>query len=129
MTADEAVAEHQRLAAEIAEHDRRYYQDDAPSISDADYDALRTRLLAIEDEHPELATGDSPSQQVGVAPSEKFGKVRHKVPMLSLGNVFAEDEALEFLDRVRRFLRARRGRSARNHRRAEDRRARHFAAL
>ena len=85
-------------------HDRRYYQDDAPSISDADYDALRQRLLAIEDEHPELATGDSPTQQVGVAPSEKFGKVRHKVPMLSLGNIFDEDEALEFLDRVRRFL-------------------------
>ena len=105
MTADEAVAEHKRLAAEIAEHDRRYYQDDAPSVSDADYDALRQRLLAVEDEHPELATSDSPSQQVGVAPSEKFGKVRHKVPMLSLGNIFAEDEALEFLDRVRRFLR------------------------
>ena len=105
MTADEAVAEHKRLAAEIAEHDRRYYQDDAPSVSDAAYDELRQRLLAIEDEHPELATGDSPTQQVGTAPSEKFGKVRHKVPMLSLGNIFAEDEALEFLDRVRRFLR------------------------
>jgi DNA ligase (NAD+) len=105
MTADEAVAEHRRLAAEIAEHDRRYYQDDAPSVSDADYDALRQRLLAVEDEHPELATSDSPSQQVGVAPSEKFGKVRHKVAMLSLGNIFAEEEAVEFLDRVRRFLR------------------------
>ena len=105
MTADEAVAEHRRLAAEIAEHDRRYYQDDAPSVSDADYDELRQRLLAIEDENPELATGDSPTQQVGTAPSEKFGKVRHKVPMLSLGNIFAEDEAVEFLDRIRRFLR------------------------
>lgn len=105
LTADEAVAEHQRLAAEIAEHDRRYYQDDAPSISDGDYDALRLRLLAIEDENPELAAGDSPSQQVGAAPSEKFGKVRHRVPMLSLGNIFAQEEALEFLDRVRRFLR------------------------
>ena len=105
MTADESVAEHRRLAAEIAEHDRRYYQDDAPSVSDAEYDELRRRLLAIEDEHPELATAESPTQQVGTAPSEKFGKVRHKVPMLSLGNIFAEDEALEFLDRVRRFLR------------------------
>ena len=105
MTADEAVSEHRRLAAEIAEHDRRYYQDDAPSVSDAAYDELRGRLLAIEDEHPELATAESPTQQVGTAPSEKFGKVRHKVAMLSLGNVFAEDEVLEFLDRVRRFLR------------------------
>ena len=105
MTADEAVAEHRRLAAEIAEHDRRYYREDAPSVSDAAYDELRQRLLAIEDENPELATGDSPTQQVGTAPSEKFGKVRHKVPMLSLGNIFAEDEAVEFLDRIRRFLR------------------------
>lgn len=105
LTADEAVAEHQRLAAEIAEHDRRYYQDDAPSVSDAEYDALRARILEIEDEHPELATAESPTQTVGVAPSERFAKVVHRVPMLSLGNVFDEEETGDFLDRVRRFLR------------------------
>jgi len=105
LTADEAVAEHRRLAAEIAEHDRLYYREDAPAISDAAYDALRARLLEIEDEHPELATAESPTQQVGAAPSEKFAKVVHKVPMLSLGNVFDDEEARDFLDRVRRFLR------------------------
>jgi DNA ligase (NAD+) len=105
LTADEAVAEHRRLAAEIAEHDRLYYREDAPAISDAAYDALRARLLEIEDEHPELATAESPTQQVGTAPSEKFAKVVHKVPMLSLGNVFDDEEARDFLDRVRRFLR------------------------
>jgi DNA ligase (NAD+) len=105
LTADEAVAEHRRLAAEIAEHDRLYYREDAPAISDAAYDALRARLLEIEDEHPELATAESPTQQVGAAPSEKFAKVVHKVPMLSLGNVFDDEEARDFLERVRRFLR------------------------
>ncbi len=105
LTANEAVDEHRRLAAEIAEHNRRYHAEDAPVISDAAYDALRARLLAIEDENPELATSDSPSQQVGAAPSEKFAKVAHRVPMLSLGNVFDEGEAREFLDRIRRFLR------------------------
>jgi DNA ligase (NAD+) len=105
LTADEAVAEHRRLAEEIAEHDRRYYQEDAPSVSDAEYDALRARILEIEDEHPELATAESPTQTVGVAPSEKFAKVVHRVPMLSLGNVFDEEETGDFLDRVRRFLR------------------------
>jgi DNA ligase (NAD+) len=104
MTADEAVAEHKRLAAEIADHDRLYHQEDAPAISDAEYDALRARLLEIENEHPELATAESPTQQVGAAPAEKFAKVAHRVPMLSLGNIFEADEAHEFLDRVRRFL-------------------------
>ncbi|WP_088346986.1 MULTISPECIES: NAD-dependent DNA ligase LigA [Rhodomicrobium] len=105
LTADEAAAEHRRLAAEMAEHNRSYYAEDAPTISDAAYDELRARLLAIEDEYPELTAFDSPSQTVGAAPSEKFAKVVHRVPMLSLGNVFAEDELREFLDRIRRFLR------------------------
>ncbi|MGB0085353.1 MAG: NAD-dependent DNA ligase LigA [Rhodomicrobiaceae bacterium] len=104
LTADEAVAEHQRLVAEVEKHDRLYYQEDAPSISDAAYDALRARLLEIEDEYPELATVESPTQRVGAAPAEKFAKVIHKVPMLSLGNVFDEEEVRDFLDRVRRFL-------------------------
>lgn len=103
-TVEEAATEHARLAAEIAEHDRRYYQDDEPSISDAEYDDLRNRLNTIEEVFPELATTVSPSQRVGVAPSEKFGKVTHKVPMLSLGNVFTDEDTHDFLDKVKRFL-------------------------
>ncbi|HTR14192.1 MAG TPA: NAD-dependent DNA ligase LigA [Roseiarcus sp.] len=99
-----AKAEHARLSAEIAAHDRRYYNEAAPTISDADYDDLRRRYAALEAEHPELAGADSLSRKVGAPPSEKFPKVRHAVPMLSLGNIFAEEEAREFCDRVRRFL-------------------------
>ena len=99
-----ARAEHARLAAEIAGHDRRYHAEDAPTISDADYDALRRRLVELEAAHPALASPDSPSKKVGAAPSEKFAKVKHVVPMLSLGNIFDEAEAAEFCARVRRFL-------------------------
>jgi DNA ligase (NAD+) len=104
MTADQAAAEHKSIAAAIAEADRLYYQEDAPTLSDADYDALRQRLEGIEEVFPELAASESPTQKVGVAPSEKFAKAPHRVPMLSLGNIFDEEEAREFLDRVRRFL-------------------------
>ena len=99
-----AKAEHARLGAEIAEHDRRYYDEAAPTVSDADYDALRRRYTELEAEFPELADAGSLSRAVGAPPSEKFLKVRHAVPMLSLGNIFAEEEANEFVDRVRRFL-------------------------
>ena len=99
-----ARAEHKRLAAEIAEHDRRYHVEDAPTISDGDYDALRRRLEALEAAHPDLAKPDSPTKKVGAAPSEKFAKVKHVVPMLSLGNIFEDAEAAEFCARVRRFL-------------------------
>ncbi len=95
---------HAALAIEIAEHDAAYYRDDAPAISDADYDKLRTELLALEREHPELATAASPSQRVGSAVSEKFGKVRHRAPMLSLSNAFADEDVTEFIARIRRFL-------------------------
>ncbi|THD47828.1 MAG: NAD-dependent DNA ligase LigA [Bradyrhizobium sp.] len=101
---EDARAEHARLGAEIAEHDRRYHGEDAPSISDADYDALRRRYVALEEAHPELAGADSQSRKVGSAPSEKFAKVRHAIPMLSLGNIFADEEVEEFCARVRRFL-------------------------
>ncbi|MDR4307644.1 NAD-dependent DNA ligase LigA [Chelatococcus sambhunathii] len=100
----DAKAEHERLAEEIRGHDRRYYQDDAPTVSDAEYDDLRKRLNALEVAFPDLVTADSPSQQVGAAPSEAFAKVRHAVPMLSLGNAFAEEDVAEFVARVRRFL-------------------------
>ena len=99
-----ARAEHARLGDEIAAHDKRYYAEDAPAISDAEYDALRMRYAALEAEFPELATPDSLTRKVGAAPSEKFGKVKHAVPMLSLGNVFSDDEVHDFVARVRRFL-------------------------
>ena len=92
------------LVAEIAEHDRRYHTEDAPTISDGDYDALRRKLVGMEAEHPEFVEDSSPSGHVGAKPSEKFAKVRHGVGMLSLGNVFADDEVEEFCARVRRFL-------------------------
>jgi len=101
----QAQAEHARLAAEIAEHDRRYYQDDAPSVSDAAYDALRQRYNAIEARFPQLRTAESLTQHVGAAPSARFAKVRHAVPMLSLDNAFAEDDVRDFVGRIRRFLR------------------------
>jgi len=101
----QAKAELSRLAAEIAEHDKRYYQEDAPSLSDAAYDALRERNAAIEARFPALVRADSPSRKVGAAPAAKFAKVRHAVPMLSLGNAFGEGEVADFVDRVRRFLR------------------------
>src|SRR5580692_798647 len=105
LTEAQAKAEHARLAAEIAGHDRRYYQDDAPSVSDADYDALRRRYNAIEARFPQLRTLESLTQRVGAAPSARFAKVRHAVPMLSLDNAFAEADVVDFVGRIRRFLR------------------------
>ena len=104
LTAAQAEAELARLAEEIAHHDALYYRQDAPEISDADYDALRLRNQAIEDRFPDLVRPDSPSHRVGAAPSEQFAKVRHAVPMLSLGNVFTDEDVVDFLNRVRRFL-------------------------
>src|ERR1700727_533084 len=104
LTLAKARAEHARLQAEIAEHDRRYHGEDAPTISDAEYDALRRRYTALEETFPGLADADSANRKVGAAPSEKFAKVRHRVPMLSLGNIFADDEAEEFCARGGRCL-------------------------
>ncbi|MFT3987091.1 NAD-dependent DNA ligase LigA [Aestuariivirga sp.] len=104
LTRAEAARELERLAAEIAGHDRRYHQEDAPSISDADYDALVRRNLEIEAEFPDLVREDLPSRRVGSKPAEKFGKIRHAVPMLSLSNAFSDEEVAEFLGRIRRFL-------------------------
>jgi DNA ligase (NAD+) len=104
MSRKDAAAEHAKLTDALAVHDRAYYQDDAPSISDADYDRLRLRLLELESQYPTLAKANSPSKKVGAAPLEKFGKVAHAVPMLSLANAFADEDVHEFLARVRRFL-------------------------
>src|SRR5580658_3570537 len=101
----QAKGEHKRLAAEIAGHDKRYYQDDAPSVSDGEYDALRRRLEAIEARFPQFRTVESLTQRVGAAPSARFAKVRHAVPMLSLDNAFAEEDVVDFVGRIRRFLR------------------------
>jgi DNA ligase (NAD+) len=105
LTESQAKAEVKRLAAEIAGHDKRYFQDDAPSVSDAEYDALRRRYDAIEARFPEMRTAESLSLKVGVTPSGRFAKVQHTVPMLSLGNAFSEEDVRDFVDRIRRFLR------------------------
>jgi DNA ligase (NAD+) len=104
LTAAEAAAELAVLAAEIERHDRLYYRDAAPEISDADYDALRARNAEIEARFPELVRPDSPTWRVGAPPLEAFGKITHRVPMLSLDNAMEDGEVVEFLARVRRFL-------------------------
>lgn len=105
LTKAKAKVEHKRLAMEIEAHNERYYQKDAPSVSDADYDALRRRFEAIEAKFPELVSADSPSQKVGAPPSSRFAKVQHSVPMLSLGNAFSDEDVADFVERIRRFLR------------------------
>src|SRR5690606_35174344 len=88
-TPQQAIA---RLRAEIEQHNIRYYVHDDPSVPDAEYDALMRDLQALEAQHPELVTPDSPTQRVGAAPLAEFGSVRHAVPMLSLGNAFDEED-------------------------------------
>ena len=105
LTEAEAATELGLLADEIAEHDRRYYQEDEPAVSDAAYDELRQRNSAIEERFPHLKRADSPSERVGVAVSERFEKVAHRLPMLSLDNAFSDEEVADFIARVRRFLR------------------------
>jgi len=104
LTKAQAKVELKRLTLELERHDNAYYQDDAPKISDSEYDALRKRFNAIEARFPEFVTSDSPSQKIGAAPSGKFKKIRHSVPMLSLDNAFAEQDVLDFVARIRRFL-------------------------
>src|SRR5581483_8778545 len=104
LTKAQAKTEHMRLALELEGHDKRYYQDDAPSVTDAEYDALRARFNAIEKRFPELVSAESPSQKVGAAPSGRFKKVRHALPMLSLDNAFAEEDVTDFVGRIERFL-------------------------
>ena len=104
LTSVEAEKELDRLAKEIAGHDLRYHTEDAPAISDAAYDALRRRNAEIEARFPLLVRADSPSHRVGAKTSEKFAKVVHRRPMLSLDNAFSDEDVADFLGRVRRFL-------------------------
>lgn len=104
LTPDEASEELTQLAAEIARHDKLYHGKDAPEISDAAYDALRQRNAAIEARFPELVRADSPSLNVGTEPAGAFTPVRHSRPMLSLDNVFSDEDVTDFVQSVRRFL-------------------------
>jgi len=104
LTLEQAVAELARLSKQIHELDVAYHQKDAPLVSDAEYDVLRQRNVAIEARFPELVREDSPSRKVGAAPAEGFGKVRHSRPMLSLDNAFSDEDVQDFEAKIRRFL-------------------------
>jgi DNA ligase (NAD+) len=102
---DDAAIRVAELRAQIAHHDKLYYEKDQPEISDAEYDALMRELIRLEREHPELLSPDSPTQRIAAQASSKFAKARHAVPMLSLANALSREELVEFVERVRRFLR------------------------
>jgi DNA ligase (NAD+) len=104
LSEDQARRELARLAMEIRYHDARYHGEDAPEITDAEYDALRRRNEAIEARFPALKRKDSPTERVGAAPRSGFSKIRHARPMLSLGNAFSDSDVADFLARIRRFL-------------------------
>jgi DNA ligase (NAD+) len=104
LTPEEAAAELERLAVLIAEADAAYYQEDAPLMTDAEYDAARLRNAAIEARFPDLKREDSPSDRVGATAHEGFAKAAHASPMLSLDNAFSDEDVSDFADRIRRFL-------------------------
>ncbi len=104
LTLEDARAQHEKLSREVARHDDLYHGNDAPEISDADYDALRRELEKIEAAYPELVTQNSQAEKVGAAPSKGFKKIGHTVPMLSLSNVFTDEDVIDFNDKVKRFL-------------------------
>ncbi len=104
LTLEQAAAEHRRLVKEVTEHNVHYYQENAPVVSDAEYDALFRRLKDVELRFPELITSDSPTQTVGAPPATGFAKVVHRRPMLSLDNAFKDEDVYEFVARIRRFL-------------------------
>ena len=103
---EELAAEAEHLREQIRHHNYRYYVLDSPEVSDAEYDVLMRKLEALEGKHPEIATPDSPTRRVGAAPSEKFGVVQHRRPMLSLSNALNAQEMVEFDKRIKRLLRS-----------------------
>lgn len=104
LTVEDAKVELEELAKLIHYHDELYYQKDEPELSDHEYDLLRIRNRTIEQKYPDLIREDSPEKRVGVSPSDTFTKVEHLQPMLSLSNVFNEDDVADFFTRIRRFL-------------------------
>src|SRR5258707_11846231 len=104
LTPEAAAGELKRLAREIAHHDKRYHQQDAPEISDAEYDALVRRNRAIEAHFPDRVRADSPSRRVGAAPATGFRKVQHLRPMLSLENAFDDEDVRAFFPGVPNFI-------------------------
>ncbi|WP_017930966.1 NAD-dependent DNA ligase LigA [Robiginitomaculum antarcticum] len=104
MTEAQAKGRIKFLSLEIRAHDEAYYQSDDPNVSDAEYDSLRKELVNLETQFPQLIVKDSPTQKIGSNPSSKFSKIKHGVPMLSLDNVFTEEELSEFLVRVKKYL-------------------------
>jgi DNA ligase (NAD+) len=104
LSEDEARGELERLAAAIAHADLAYHQNDAPEITDAEYDALRMRNAEIEGAFPDLVRPDTPTGKVGAAPAEGFSKVRHAVPMLSLAKAYTDQDVVDFIERGRRFF-------------------------
>jgi DNA ligase (NAD+) len=99
-----AASEAARLRAEISFHEKKYYLENDPQISDAEFDALMKKLRRLEEEHPELVVPESPTQRVGGKPAEGFAPVRHRTPMLSLDNVYSVEEFEEFESRTRKLL-------------------------
>src|SRR6056297_2390240 len=104
LTESQAAEDLARLAVQIARANRAYHTEDAPEIGDAEYDALKQRNAAIEARFPHLKRADSPTEQIGAAPAESFSKVRHEVPMLSLGNAFSDEDVEDFVRSVRKYL-------------------------
>ncbi len=104
LSKEQAKAELERLKSLIEAANRKYYSKDAPDISDAEYDALKQRNLAIEARFPDLKLAESPSEQIGAPVSETFSKIRHEVRMLSLGNAFSDSDVLDFDARIRKYL-------------------------
>ncbi len=104
LTKDQAKTELAWLATQLTQANTAYHRDDAPDIADAEYDALKRRNTAIEARFPDLKRTDSPSDIVGGAVAEGFGKIKHVVRMLSLGNAFDDDDVTEFDQRIRKYL-------------------------
>ena len=119
----EAANRLMRLAKDIARHDKLYHDQDAPEISDADYDALVRENRELEERFPQLVRADSPSKRLGAAPTTALAKVTHARPMLSLENAFSEDEVAEFVGAGSAIPEPAGGRFRGDDRRAEDRRA------